>query len=128
MRRNVHPNPDAGSNGQVVESVEAEEEHPHARGPEEIGVEDMGPQSHRSERQGLDIEAAVGRPAVRHDERDGSGDEKNDDEMDIEATVDETEKAADRIVSIDASGRTEEEAKIGESDGEMPDAVDMSTR
>lgn len=127
-RRNVHPNPDASSNGQVMESVEAEEEHPHARGPEEIGMEDMGPQSHRSERQGLDIEAAVGRPAVRHDERDGSGDEKNGDEMDVEATADETEKVADGTVTIDANGRTEEEAKIGESDGEMPDAVDISTR
>ena len=37
-----------------------EEEHPHARGPEEIGMEDMGPQ-HPSASGGLDIEAAVGR-------------------------------------------------------------------
>lgn len=37
-----------------------EEEHPHARGPEEIGMEDMGPQ-HPSASGGLDMEAAVGR-------------------------------------------------------------------
>lgn len=36
------------------------EEHPHARGPEEIGMEDMGPQHHPLEA-GLDMEAAVGR-------------------------------------------------------------------
>ena len=39
---------------------ERPEEHPHARGPEEIGMEDMGPQ-HQSLDAGLDMEAAVGR-------------------------------------------------------------------
>lgn len=39
---------------------ERSEEHPHARGPEEIGMEDMGPQ-HQSLDAGLDMEAAVGR-------------------------------------------------------------------
>lgn len=36
------------------------EEHPHARGPDEIGMEDMGPQHHSLDA-GLDMEAAVGR-------------------------------------------------------------------
>ena len=39
---------------------ERPDEHPHARGPEEIGMEDMGPQ-HQSLAGGLDMEAAVGR-------------------------------------------------------------------
>ncbi|OBT72805.1 hypothetical protein VF21_08294 [Pseudogymnoascus sp. 05NY08] len=42
-----------------------EEETPHARGPEEIGMEDMGPQGPgnnlRHGIQGIDVEAAVGR-------------------------------------------------------------------
>ncbi|OBT87001.1 hypothetical protein VE02_04610 [Pseudogymnoascus sp. 03VT05] len=42
-----------------------EEETPHARGPEEIGMEDMGPQgpgnNQRHGIQGIDVEAAVGR-------------------------------------------------------------------
>ncbi|KFY43534.1 hypothetical protein V495_03894 [Pseudogymnoascus sp. VKM F-4514 (FW-929)] len=42
-----------------------EEEAPHARGPEEIGMEDMGPQGPgnniRHGIQGIDVEAAVGR-------------------------------------------------------------------
>ena len=37
-----------------------DDEHPHARGPEEIGMQDMGPQ-HPSLTGGLDMEAAVGR-------------------------------------------------------------------
>lgn len=38
------------------------EEHPHARGPEEVGMEDMGPQQPRTAGSGeLDMEAAVGR-------------------------------------------------------------------
>ncbi|KFY12858.1 hypothetical protein V492_03626 [Pseudogymnoascus sp. VKM F-4246] len=44
-----------------------EDETPHARGPEEIGMEDMGPQGPgnnlRHGIQGIDVEAAVGRKA-----------------------------------------------------------------
>lgn len=44
-----------------------EDEVPHARGPEEIGMEDMGPQGPGSSLphgiQGIDVEAAVGRKA-----------------------------------------------------------------
>lgn len=54
---------------------EDEEEEPHARGPEEIGVGDTGPQSQSTshigegglDAQGIDIEAAVGR---KHDDED----------------------------------------------------------
>ncbi|KAF6829046.1 hypothetical protein CPLU01_08165 [Colletotrichum plurivorum] len=53
---------------------EEEEEMPHARGPEEIGVDDLGPQSVTTsfvgpgiEMQGIDVEAAVGRRAEPRD-------------------------------------------------------------
>lgn len=45
----------------IVETVEGEEEVPHARGPEVIGMEDTGPQKQTSS---LDIEGAIGRPSV----------------------------------------------------------------
>ncbi|KAF2128216.1 hypothetical protein P153DRAFT_387171 [Dothidotthia symphoricarpi CBS 119687] len=45
----------------VVETVENEDEIPHARGPEKIGMEDTGPQK---EGAALDIEGAIGRPSV----------------------------------------------------------------
>ncbi|KAF2751613.1 hypothetical protein M011DRAFT_416567, partial [Sporormia fimetaria CBS 119925] len=48
----------------IVQTVEAEDEAPHARGPEEIGPEDTGLQT--SSR--IDIEGAVGRPSL-HAER-----------------------------------------------------------
>ncbi|KAK1969424.1 hypothetical protein LY78DRAFT_654148 [Colletotrichum sublineola] len=53
-------------------AAEEENEVPHARGPEEIGVGDLGPQSETTsfisggpglEMQGIDVEAAVGRKA-----------------------------------------------------------------
>ncbi|KAK2774411.1 hypothetical protein CKAH01_03644 [Colletotrichum kahawae] len=53
-------------------AAEDENEVPHARGPEEIGAEDLGPQSVTTsfvggpgmEMQGIDVEAAVGRKAA----------------------------------------------------------------
>ncbi|KAF4833360.1 hypothetical protein CGCTS75_v004132 [Colletotrichum tropicale] len=53
-------------------AAEDESEVPHARGPEEIGAEDLGPQSVTTsfvggpgmEMQGIDVEAAVGRKAA----------------------------------------------------------------
>lgn len=77
----MHPNGDG-----------EEDEAPHARGPEEIGMEDMGPQVHgpvnslRHGMQGIDVEAAVGRkaegyedeePEVRPPTPNGEGDEQN---------------------------------------------------
>jgi hypothetical protein len=46
----------------IMETVEAEEEPPHARGPEAIGMEDTGPQPSTTGH--LDIEGAVGRPSI----------------------------------------------------------------
>jgi hypothetical protein len=48
--------------GTIMETVEGEEEAPHARGPEVIGMEDTGPQKQGK----LDIEGAIGRPSVDH--------------------------------------------------------------
>ncbi|KAG4427208.1 hypothetical protein IFR05_017309, partial [Cadophora sp. M221] len=72
-----------------------EDELPHARGPEEIGMEDTGPQSSVGsgiERgggvgmQGIDIEAAVGR---RLDVK------KDDDEEDVEKQVKDEDREAE---------------------------------
>ncbi|KAF3021510.1 hypothetical protein E8E14_011697 [Neopestalotiopsis sp. 37M] len=70
----------AVESGEVVGTVQGadEDEKPHARGPEEIGAEDMGPQPEGAsnttyhvggaggslEMQGIDVEAAVGRKAT----------------------------------------------------------------
>lgn len=47
--------------GTIIETVEGEEELPHARGPEKIGMEDIGAQKRAGR---LDIEGAVGRPSL----------------------------------------------------------------
>ncbi|KAF2454630.1 hypothetical protein BDY21DRAFT_373896 [Lineolata rhizophorae] len=49
-------------------SVEEQHEIPHARGPDEIGLEDTGPQMRREPGSGFDLEAAVGRK-----KEDGTG-------------------------------------------------------
>jgi hypothetical protein len=112
-----------------METVEGDEEIevPHARGPEEIGMEDMGPQR-QTTGHGIDIEAAVGRPAVGHTEVNeveiGEGREeapKEEEKKDGEDTV-----ITDADAEVDAKG--EEEAKTEEKkDGEMPDAEPATT-
>lgn len=63
-----------------------DDEVPHARGPEEVGVEDMGPQHSVSESginlesHGIDVEAAVGRRADDGDVKDEVKQEDKDGE------------------------------------------------
>ncbi|KAL9119063.1 MAG: hypothetical protein Q9187_004383 [Circinaria calcarea] len=45
----------------MTRKEEADEERIHARGPDEIGMEDMGPQSATRGSGGFDVEAAIGR-------------------------------------------------------------------
>jgi len=45
----------------ILDTVEPEDELPHARGPETIGLEDTGPQKQSG---GLDFEGAVGRTST----------------------------------------------------------------
>ncbi|KAF2112165.1 hypothetical protein BDV96DRAFT_649525 [Lophiotrema nucula] len=80
--------------GTIMDTVEGEEELPHARGPEIIGMEDTGPQ--RTSQEGLDIEGAVGRPSIRNSKSPGPTEEKKEDEgMTDEAEKDEKEEAKD---------------------------------
>ena len=145
-----------------------EDEMPHARGPEEIGMEDMGPQgASGSERmvgtvgmQGIDVEAAVGRrlapkpeeaspstassATLQEDSTEGgekveaptTPKREADEELSGEgkkAKVDSTD-ASDPvpeemdIAIVDADGRAEGEAKIGEAgENKGGDAVDMTS-
>ncbi|KAN0093596.1 hypothetical protein V8E51_016780 [Hyaloscypha variabilis] len=134
-----------------------EDELPHARGPEEIGPEDVGMQgASGSERmvgtttmgmQGIDVEAAVGRRiAAKPDPSDDEG--KAEEKAEAPTTpkreadedlagegkklkVDSTDATAEPDVDIelvDADGKTEDEPKIGEQgENKGGDAVDMSS-
>ncbi|KAK3201693.1 hypothetical protein GRF29_164g343225 [Pseudopithomyces chartarum] len=61
----------------VVDTVEADDEQPHARGPEVIGMEDTGPQGGGA----LDIEGAVGRPSLGRGSRSPQPEGGRDEEM-----------------------------------------------
>lgn len=74
-----------------------EEESPHARGPEEVGMQDMGPQAASSVVHGrgimeIDVEAAVGRRNVEHVE-----DVAENEMEEGEEGIDEGELAEQRV-------------------------------
>lgn len=108
-----------------IDADETGEEKPHARGPDEIGMEDTGPQE-KPPGAGLDMEAAVGRSKRESSvEREVSpqdsalSDAGKDEVMkDVESTPSEDVKVeteektsdGDTIIS-DADGKVEEETK-----------------
>ncbi|KAI0109106.1 hypothetical protein GGR51DRAFT_512768 [Nemania sp. FL0031] len=88
-----------GAIGSVHSNNAEDEEKPHARGPEEIGVDDLGPQTTTSStlpsltatgsmRQGIDIQAAVGRRSLEASASSGNEetakDDQDGDKMDVE--------------------------------------------
>lgn len=78
--------PTAQISGRLPDVEGEDDDIPHARGPDEVGIEDMGPQSPRSdghvlESLGINVEAAVGRKAdldvdETKMEEDAEGEEK----------------------------------------------------
>lgn len=104
------------------ETVEDEDTIPHARGPEVIGMEDMGPQA--SSKGGFDVEAALGRK--------GEGEAPRPKEAPAESDRVEAdgEKDGDGDIEIvDADGDKESEEKKADSVGQNvgSDAVDGTT-
>ncbi|KAF1926249.1 uncharacterized protein M421DRAFT_7180 [Didymella exigua CBS 183.55] len=98
----------------VVETVEAEEEAPHARGPETIGLEDTGPQKQGAS---LDIEGAVGRPSLERSSRSpgratAPGAESKDEKMEDagETMEDAGETVEDAGEKMEDAGETMEDA------------------
>lgn len=146
----------SGSRGDS-DGMGEDDEMPHARGPEEIGMEDMGPQAaggSGTERsgmgmQGIDIEAAVGRkievkseeeerPAVEEkmDEDEGKeapGTPKREADVEMggkeKRVKSEDGKDVDVDVElVDADGRAADEPKVGEKgENKGADAVDTSS-
>lgn len=150
QRAGVVPATQLGPRGTDSEGMGEEDEAPHARGPEEIGMEDTGPQAASSgiERMGpgismgIDVEAAVGRKAeVKNEDEDAKKEDeletpstpKRDAEEEIGADEkrvkeDVTEEDDDDMVLVDADGKMEDVKKIGEEDeNKGSDAVDATT-
>ncbi|KAF4978959.1 hypothetical protein FZEAL_4756 [Fusarium zealandicum] len=101
---------------------EEEEETPHARGPEEIGVDDTGPQSATTsylgeggQMQGIDVEAAVGRKHDDDEQRtEGAADADGDAEGESEAKSPGaesvgTKREADQDLESEAAKKLKEE-------------------
>ena len=98
-----------GADGDGDEDADLEvedgiDDQPHARGPENVGMEDTGPQS-RPPGSALDLTAAVGRPVVQGDITMEDG-EAND-------GADRKEAEDDEMKEEEASGgKDEDEAKM----------------
>jgi hypothetical protein len=143
------------SEGNVEAMEDRPEEQPHARGPEVIGMEDMGPQQQHTGGQRIDMEAAVGRthspqPATEAsapqatetsneattDDAGEPGKDPQDLEKDAEKLKDASDEAKENvakdsdgdIVVADADGQPASESDKAESTGEQtgPDAVDTT--
>ncbi|KAK8245783.1 hypothetical protein IWZ00DRAFT_510969 [Phyllosticta capitalensis] len=98
--------------GEPMEEAEA----PHARGPDVIGMEDMGPQQGGGLARGIDLEAAVGRPAP-HPEKSGEDAQEdegvkgeNKDQSGSQSREEEMKDASDEPENKD-SGSSEQESK-----------------
>lgn len=100
--------------GTVVETVEAEDEAPHARGPEIIGMEDTGPQKQGAS---LNIEGAIGRPSIERSSRSpgpagGPDVEAKDEKMeDAQAPNEDDQAAEEQLKGEVAEQEKDSEAK-----------------
>ncbi|KAF4784796.1 hypothetical protein HER10_EVM0012506 [Colletotrichum scovillei] len=114
-------------------AAEDENEAPHARGPEEIGVGDLGPQSETTsfvgggpglDMQGIDVEAAVGRKAATPPPEDvKEGDAATEDGTTTDAVVDDA--ASDTSITSHPKRDADEELdglaskKVKEHEGDI---------
>lgn len=95
----------AGAIGSVHSNNAEDEDKPHARGPDEIGVDDLGPQAAVSSafsistpsgnlRQGIDVQAAVGRAPLDIPASSKGEDRGKDNQFDDKMDIDEDERGA----------------------------------
>jgi len=145
QRAGVVPAAQLASNRGDSDGMGEEDEAPHARGPEEIGMEDMGPQAAGSvsERggpgmgmQGIDVEAAVGRRVEVPDESAGVDVElgtpkrEAEEELGPQGKKLKLEEGAkdEEMEFVDADGKSEAEKKVGDGGENIEaDAVDANT-
>ncbi|KAL9581951.1 MAG: hypothetical protein Q9212_003587 [Teloschistes hypoglaucus] len=122
MSRNTTAPPSVGQSGDETDVEEGEAVVPHARGPEEIGMEDTGPQT--SSTAGFDVEAALGRKG----EGEGPRLQKPAEESG-EKGVEKDKDGEGDIEVVDADGNTDEEERKAESVDQNvgSDAVDGTT-
>ncbi|KAK0380975.1 hypothetical protein CLIM01_01645 [Colletotrichum limetticola] len=128
--------------GGAAAAAEDENEAPHARGPEEIGVGDLGPQSETTsfvgggpglDMQGIDVEAAVGRKAATPPPEDvKEGDAAAEDGMRADAVVDDA--ASDTSITSHPKRDADEELdglaskKVKEHEGDIAgESTDATT-
>ncbi len=107
----------------LAEAEAESEEHPHARGPEDIGMEDMGPQDVGAKKGGFDVEAAIGRSmpkasaAEEREEAAGNNDNNGKDKEDKD------------VVLADADGKAEKDDPMSDSAATVSgDAVDTTAQ
>ncbi|KAK8162180.1 hypothetical protein IWX90DRAFT_415516 [Phyllosticta citrichinensis] len=110
------PNPDQQSEPHAEGEPVEDAEPPHARGPDVIGMEDMGPQQGGGLARSIDMEAAVGRPAP-HPERSGEGSQEGEGEG---AKVDEAQGGSREEEMKDADDDVDDAAKPSASSSVVP--------
>ncbi|KAI9837090.1 MAG: hypothetical protein M1819_000741 [Sarea resinae] len=117
---NTATNTTPATTGTDATPPDDEPEHPHARGPEEVGMADMGPQGPPSTSRGggFDVEAALGRSVPRgHGGLDGADDAHAD-----EAANEDMSDVTNAPAEAEAEGsQSAEPPTTTTSDTDMPD-------
>ncbi|KAI1171772.1 hypothetical protein F4777DRAFT_564254 [Nemania sp. FL0916] len=127
--------------GSVHSNNAEDEEKPHARGPQEIGVSDLGPQTAAASalltattpgsiRQGIDLEAAVGRKPLGTSTSSNSDEKDQDnpgDQMDIEGNesavrASTPKRDAESELEGSASKKLKEDSSPPSTDADMKPA------
>lgn len=121
QRAGVVPAAQLAAQGADADGLGEEDEVPHARGPEEIGMEDMGPQSRSTSgplagMQGIDLEAAVGR-RIEADPKEDQENEENEEneEMKIDVEKEAPKREAEEDLASEGK-RLREDADSKEDD------------
>lgn len=124
QRAGVVPVSQLEGNRGDTDGMGEEDEVPHARGPEEIGMEDMGPQDAGSASQragpgvgmqGIDVEAAVGRRVdAKEDESEGADEQVGELPLTPKREAEDNIGAAEKRLRTDGKGP---EIEAGNVDG-----------
>lgn len=98
-----------------------QEDIPHARGPEEVGVEDMGPQE-RGPGGGINLEAAVGRAPVASSSSSSAVKKEDEGEEGKDVKPEQPQSPEAEMKDVDEEKEGEKEVKTEEDKAKKEDA------
>ncbi len=107
-----HPrSPTAARSSEDGNTMEMEDQHPHTSGPEEVGLEDTGPQDPGDMRGRFDVDVALGRKTP-HGEEKAMEENSGESTAGSEQETPPSSATADDVMVTDADGQPTDDAGI----------------